>query len=511
MKHLHPTLGQHPLGTAGLAWVVFLVVVWAAPPASAEPAEGCVTRAAIAMECAPACPPPDCGLYECSCWSPPQLKCPAKYNNLRFKENWKACLCVPVCERGDWTDAIKAINLGTSWFRVDFGGQVRFRYESWSNQRFVNGSNDQYLLGRFRAHADMHFFDHFRVFVEGIYADAWKRDLGPRPIFVNQGDLLNGFLELYGDIGAYTLGAAIGRRELQFGKQRLISPLDWANTRRTFEGGYAYAQRGPHRIDGFWTNPVVMEPYEFDEPLERDDIDFWGLYYTNSQVTCRTWDLYFLGLDRREGAYYSGAGDEQRYTVGGRLAWNVEGTRFDLDIEGGYQFGDFGDETISAGFATFYCGWKPAGCAWKPHVLVGVDWASGDREGGSQGTFNQLYPLGHAFLGFADILGRQNILSPHLTVKVTPMDKLELRADYMGFWRDSAEDGIYNVGGGLLRAPTVSDKYIGQELDLSFKWAIDRHWRLAGGWAHFFTGAFLEKTGPDAPIDFVWLEVQYTF
>ena len=58
----------------------------------------------------PACPPPDCDLYECECWSAPELKCPTKYHNLRFKENWKACLCVPVCDRGDWSDALKAIN-----------------------------------------------------------------------------------------------------------------------------------------------------------------------------------------------------------------------------------------------------------------------------------------------------------------------------------------------------------------------------------------------------------------
>jgi hypothetical protein len=29
----------------------------------------------------------------------------------------------------------------------------------------------------------------------------------------------------------------VGRQELLYGAQRLISPLDWANTRRTFEGG----------------------------------------------------------------------------------------------------------------------------------------------------------------------------------------------------------------------------------------------------------------------------------
>ena len=86
------------------------------------------------------------------------------------------------------------------------------------------------------------------------------------------------------------------------------------------------------------------------------------------------------------------------------------------------------------------------------------------------------------------------------------MDKLTLRADYMGFWRHSVDDGIYNVGGGLLRAPTSDEKFVGHELDLSFKWAIDRHWRLHGGWAHFFTGEFLSATGSDAPIDFVWFD-----
>jgi hypothetical protein len=81
----------------------------------------------------------------------------------------------------------------------------------------------------------------------------------------------------------------------------------------------------------------------------------------------------------------------------------------------------------------------------------------------------------------------------------------------MGFWRDSADDAVYNVAGGILRAPTSDETFTGSELDFTLKYQIDRHWRVAIGWAHFFAGKLLEETGPSEDIDFFWAEAQWTF
>ena len=46
---------------------------------------------------------------------------------------------------------------------------------------------------------------------------------------------------------------------------------------------------------------------------------------------------------------------------------------------------------------------------------------SGDDEpGGDVETFNQLFPLGHAYFGYIDLIGRQNALDLHFDLKVAP-------------------------------------------------------------------------------------------
>ncbi|MFV1958909.1 MAG: alginate export family protein, partial [Planctomycetota bacterium] len=303
-----------------------------------------------------------------------------------------------------------------------------------------------------------------------------------------------------------------GRRELLFGKQRLISPLDWANTRRTFQGVYGWVTKGQQRLDVFATRPILIDPFEFDDWNSK--IGFWGVYYANEIWTCFTGEAYVLGLNRDPGTYGGVTAKENRYTLGAHLFGELPKTRFDYDVEGGYQLGTFGSADIRAWFLALDLGWKlptrRADLWWG----LGFDYASGDDGSASrQGTFNQLFPLGHAFLGFADLIGRQNVVCTRTTLKYKPVKKLTLRADALAFWRANRNDDVYNAGGGVLRAavPGVDDKYVGAELDLTVIWAIDRHWRVRGGWSRFWTGAFIDNTGPHQDVDFYWAEVQWTF
>ena len=51
---------------------------------------------------------------------------------------------------------------------------------------------------------------------------------------------------------------------------------------------------------------------------------------------------------------------------------------------------------------------------------------------GTAGTFNQLFPLAHKYLGHADVLARQNLMAGFLEASVQPTDKLKLLAWYDG-------------------------------------------------------------------------------
>ena len=40
---------------------------------------------------------------------------------------------------------------------------------------------------------------------------------------------------------------------------------------------------------------------------------------------------------------------------------------------------------------------------------------------------------------------------------------------------------------------------------------IDRHWNAYIGYAHFFTGDFINQTGPSKDVDFLYASVTFTF
>jgi len=503
------------LGTFGWVmtalWMVALVDGLLAGPALAE-GEAKAAPPPKACECPP-CDPYPC----CDCKKPEKPTCPPKaYGNCRFEENWRPCLCLDPCDLCDWADRVKAVPFTRGaglWGGV--GGQVRARYEVWRNQAFgapPSDADDEWLLLRVRAHGDVHLGDCARVFVEGNWAYQWTRELGPRPIDVNHGDLLNAFGEVTGK-GVVDWGARVGRQELLLGKQRLISPLDWANTRRTFDGARAWAKRGPHQVDAFYVTPVTFEPGPLDDEFFEDSTVFWGLYYRNTALNCVSWDAYLLGLERDVAPWSGVTEDESRLTVGARADWRIPRTRVDVEAEGGWQFGSWGDGDVSASFLVLEVGWKPCWGRWEPRLAAGLDWASGDDDDADAdvGTFHQLFPLGHAYLGHADLVGRQNVVAARVEATVKPTKKLTARAWMHWFWRADENDALYNAAGGVQRAPGGSDElYVGSEFDLWVQYQIARHWSAIFGWAHFFAGDFLSDTGADDDVDFLYLEFQWT-
>lgn len=443
---------------------------------------------------------------------PAQPPGPPKFENLRFAEDWTAFCATRAADPCDVANRLKGLVLdgrGDVWIAV--GGQVRARWESWSTQAFGGvPEDDAWGLLRGRLHADLHLGCHVRLFVEGIYADADGRDGGPRPVDENHGDLLNLFAEVRGVLGDLDVGGWLGRRELLLHKQRLVGPLDWANVRRTFEGGGAWL-RGCHwRADAFVVSPVVVEP---DDPDERDeDALFAGVHFTNTATKDRPFHLYAYYLHRDAGTWSQETDEESRLTVGGAVSGPVCGTCFDYDAEAAYQFGEFGRDDVSAFMVTAELGWKPC-LAWDPRFAVGLDYASGDDGSGDDvSTFHQLYPTGHLWFGWADLVGRQNVLAARFTATARPLPSLTARLDVHRIWRASADDAVYNAGGGVLRAAGGSDaRGVATEVDLVLKWSVDRHLELEIGAAHVVAGEFLEETGPADDVTFVYVQAVFTF
>ena len=149
----------------------------------------------------------------------------------------------------------------------------------------------------------------------------------------------------------------------------------------------------------------------------------------------------------------------------------------------------------------------------KPRLFVTADSASGDRDfGGQVGTFNQLYPTNHTYLGDTDYVGRQNILSPSAGVSLRPASSLAVSVTQFAFWRASVHDALYNYAGSALRPGTgTAERYIGAETDLVATYQFDRHVLGYASYNHFFPGDFIRTTGPGRSSDYVYAALQFTF
>src|SRR5690606_34418049 len=132
------------------------------------------------------------------------------------------------------------------------------------NASFGAGPQDDtgFHLLRLMAHADLHAGEHLRFFIQGISANADGREGGERPgIDENDLDIHQAFLDVHlpqGEDDRLTLRA--GRQNLLYGAQRLISPLDWTNTRRTFDAVKLSRSHGGSggSLDLFWARPVIV-------------------------------------------------------------------------------------------------------------------------------------------------------------------------------------------------------------------------------------------------------------
>jgi hypothetical protein len=437
-----------------------------------------------------------------------------QYQTLSFNQDASVLKGAPPSDRWDPVSYIALNDSGDSY--LSLGGEARVRWESWNNFGFAPANDDDFGLFRLRLHGDLHLTESFRVFVEGKSSLSTDRSLpgGRRTLDEDTADLQNAFIDVARPMGDTRLTLRGGRQELLFGKQRLVSPLDWSNTRRTWDGGDVIWTGAKGRLDAFVTQVVPVQKYEFNDT--NSDDQFWGLYGTGTcPLTKLGADIYYLGLDRETGVYDSGSGHEVRHTVGLRLGGKIKDTNADVDLEGGYQFGSFGGADIEAFFVASQVGYTFPDLVAAPRVYLGFDYASGDDDpaDGDLQTFNQLYPLAHAYLGYIDVVGRQNVMDFSQGLVAWPVSKKTLvKLENHILSRAETSDALYNAGGGIVRSgASGGSRELGDELDVTIKHQLDRHTAVWLGYSHFFAGDFIRESGSADDIDFAYATIQYTF
>jgi hypothetical protein len=163
-------------------------------------------------------------------------------------------------------------------------------------------------------HADLHAGPHLRAFVEGRHATAAGRALpgGRRPLDQDAWDVQNAFVDIAccaatGAVAPVAMATLrVGRQEIALGRERLLSPLDWANARRSFEGARLQARRGSVGVDAFWARPVVVRQSQRNRPDTATRL--WGAtVQRRGAAPGRVWELYALGLEQDGPVAFAGA------------------------------------------------------------------------------------------------------------------------------------------------------------------------------------------------------------
>jgi hypothetical protein len=309
-----------------------------------------------------------------------------------------------------------------------------------------------------------------------------------------------------------------GRQEFIYGTERLIGAFGWDNIGRSFDAlkmGYSskstqsdwFAAKLVDR--NLQANPLRIVP-------DRGQY-LYGMY--NQFFRQKPQHLEVYGLLYRDGMRSTGeiASAGRRATELMTVGFHSDGAikpGISYDVEFANQFGHRGYDSHSAqAFAgKFYKTLEE-----KHQFRLGFEYdiATGDSNStdGRSGEFFNLFPTNHPHYGYADLMGWRNMqdFRPMLTFK--PVSSVKFDFDYHRLYLLEARGPWKNAGGVVLGFdPTgQSGTHVGDEVDFTVSFPIQKHLKMLTGYSIFFPGEFAQKTrGPDNQ-HFVYLQTQVDF
>jgi hypothetical protein len=305
-----------------------------------------------------------------------------------------------------------------------------------------------------------------------------------------------------------------GRQEMLFGSQRLISPADWSNTRRTFQGVRLTRPGDKWDFDAFWVQPVIPNRNHIDSI--DDNVNFEGAWLTYRPRPGTFWDLYYLNFNDSKETFPGKGGELGTFnasTLGTRFAGDYE-NRWLWDVELMFQVGHWSNQSLIAGASSVGGGYCFNDWETKPQFWLTYDFASGDPEGGQgdhRATFSPPYPFGHYYLGALDLVGRRNIHDLNGQVGIFPTKWIAAWAQVHRFWLAESRDALYNFANAPIRSdPTgQAGRDVGTELDLFLSLHLSTHSDVWVGWSKLYRGEFIDRTGPAVSPELFYLQYGY--
>ena len=429
----------------------------------------------------------------------------------RFEEDWSQARHFAA---SDFWDPAKFVPLDSDGdYALGFGGDLRLRGEVWSAYGFGSAAenDDVYGLSRVRLHANAQLSEYFRLFVEGKSALATERLLAGQTLSrdVDALDLQNLFADLILPLWTDAeLRLRIGFQELSMGSERLLSPDDWSNSRRTFDGLSFNGDLEVLRFELFCGYLVPVTKYGLNKTDTEDTLCSAAV---NTELGKHSLLGFWLWREQ-EVPLASERVKEVRQTFGLELAGPLP-TGFDAFLMGAAQVGKRGDVDVRAGHFAAELSLRTEH-ELHPHLAAGIEFASGDLDplDDTAQTADALFPTSRHFLGLVGAVGRQNVVALRLSSALEPLEGLVLGLDGFVFHLARPLDALYDDDLGAVRLPQRGGaSYVGSELDAVARYQMDRHASFIAAYAHVFAGDFVAQTGVSGDVDFAMFQYSYVW
>ncbi len=410
--------------------------------------------------------------------------------------------------------------------KLTLSGSIRNRVESRSEFDFNDSVNRDFLdetwgLLRFRLKADLQAHENLRLVGELQSSHAYELDNNnSRTVRFGPGasqdrlDIFQAYAEVrnLADIPQLTLRG--GRYALAYGNERLVGAFAWSNVGRSFQGVRAAWEEETWWLHAFYND--VVTPFDGHANNNDPNNNLSGVYVQYHGYDWGKTELYYLRHEQDDIGPGSIDGRET-HSVGMRFEAKLLADKaVDVDGEVVYQDGKFTSALEHQAFALHLGGgYTFQNVAATPRVGAQYNFASGDDDptDGENNTFDNLFPTNHLHYGYMDRFGWRNLHNAQLELSAKPYKSLLLKLDYHAFWlAEPSRAPWQNAGGGVIRPATAqADAFVGTELDLTAKWTFYKHWILQGGYSHFFTGDFVDDSGPDDDADWWYVQTVFTF
>ena len=399
-----------------------------------------------------------------------------------------------------------------TWLRI--GGEYRDRFEGPTGIGYAP-TDDSYVLDRLRVTVEIQPEEWLKFFGEVQDARIFSnRHIPSANPYRDTWTLWQGYAQI-GSSASGWADALAGRQVLAFGDERVIGPSDWLNVGRTFNVARVDLHHPGFNLTIFGSSVVPGSNAVLHEAIPGNN--FYGIYASFQDVIPRaSFEPYVLwrvapgnyGLPETVGR-----GHLNEVTTGLHVKSALPAD-FDYDTEFDGQTGTLGPSPIRAWAGYANVGKHFPNVATAPLVFIEGNYASGTKNpaGRDWNTFDQLYPSNHDKYGFADLVGRRNLVQFRAGVEENAGKKWKFKQAFESYWLATSSDNFYASSGAIaVLAHPGDSRHIGNELDLVAEYQFNEGINFGFGYARLFAGQFLRTTTQGHDYSYPCAYVEYNF